>query len=619
MGTLTFDFQVDADLQAGIRRLQPLLGFQWGSGITVTAVAGDRAGVTLQDGRAVLYYHRKSYFFRALGLLVQHARQRDSFEVFEDAYFEELSIMIDTSRIAVPTVRTVERMLDYMALMGYSMAMLYTEDTIVLPERPRFGYMRGRYTGGELRAMDDYAFAYGIEMIPCLECYGHMEKYLFWGEASSIRDTDSVLLAREEKTFQFLEELIGQVSSCFRSRRIHVGMDEAWDMGRGKFLDKHGYVPPFQIFNEYMERLMEILHRYDLKPMMWSDMYFRNCSSNGMEYYEEDTQIPPEVAEKIPPEMELVFWHYGEKPYCDDYMLKKHMALGRRILYAGGLWSWIGHFPEHNYMMETSRFSLTACRNNGVRQVMMTLWLNDNAECDLFTNLFGLSFFAELCYDETATEDKRRARFEAVTGGSYDTFYAMSAYHNTFGEGETYSRFHDRFYGKPLFWQDILEGMYDANLFKKPMSSHYATAAKTMKGAPADCWNDLYAYAAKVFDYLAVKTQIAERLVPAYQAGERETLTQIADELLPRLKEAVEAVRTAHAALWFDRNKDIGWCNMDYRYGGVAARCDTARLLLHRYLKGEIPAILGLAEPRLPSSTSGFNRFARIATPNLEI
>jgi hypothetical protein len=30
-------------------------------------------------------------------------------------------------------------------------------------------------------------------------------------------------------------------------------MDEAWDMGRGKFMDLHGYVPPFEIFNEYME------------------------------------------------------------------------------------------------------------------------------------------------------------------------------------------------------------------------------------------------------------------------------------------------------------------------------------------------------------------------------
>ena len=68
--------------------------------------------------------------------------------------------------------------------------------------------MRGRYTAKSLKEIDDYAYEYGIEIIPCLECYGHMEKYLMWGEAAPIKDTDSVLLAREPETFKFVEELI---------------------------------------------------------------------------------------------------------------------------------------------------------------------------------------------------------------------------------------------------------------------------------------------------------------------------------------------------------------------------------------------------------------------------
>jgi hypothetical protein len=71
--------------------------------------------------------------------------------------------------------------------------------------------------------------------------------------------------------------------------------------------------------------------------------------------------------------------------------------------------------------MSTSRFSLDACRNNGVREVMMTVWLNDNAECDLFTNLLGLSFFAELCFDQNADESKLRARFEGEPDTEWTT------------------------------------------------------------------------------------------------------------------------------------------------------------------------------------------------------
>ncbi len=619
MDKIKLNFQVDPFFTKGIERLQNILPFEQGDGIAVTAIKGDRAGVSLKDGKATIYYHKNHYFFRALGLLTEHAQTKNAFDISEDTFFEELSIMIDTSRCAVPTVDGVNKMIDYMALMGYSMAMLYTEDTVTVKGYDHLGYMRGRYSPEELRAMDDYAFEYGMEMIPCLECYGHMEKYLMWPEASPIKDTANVLLAREEKTFVFLDALIGQVSSCFRSKRIHIGMDEAWDMGRGAFFDKHGYVPTFEIFAEYMEKLVKITDKYGLIPMMWSDMYFRTCAADHRSYCLEETEILPEVAAKIPPQVELVFWHYGEKNRCDDYMLKKHKDLGRKTIFAGGLWSWIGHFPENHYVMETSVFSLNACRNNDVREAMMTLWLNDNAECDLFANLFGLSFFAELCYDKDVTDEKLRARFEAVTGGNYDAFLAMSSYHNNFDGDVTYANFHDRFFGKPLFWQDILEGLYDANLYKKPMAGHYAAYSKIMQQFAPDRFSDLYDFAAKVFSYLSIKSLIAEKIAPAYKEGDKEILAQIAEVLLPQLKKEVATVHTAHKALWMKTLKDVGWCNMDYRYAGVAARCDTAQELIRKYLSGEIPVIYALEEVRLPRGTSGFNQFSRISTPNLKV
>ena len=611
---LFFNFNIEAELLGGVDRLSSVLGFEKGNGIKVSAEKGNKNGVALKNNEAVIYYTSKSIFFRELGVLVENARISDCFEIEEDGFFTELSTMIDASRCAVPTVKTMYKLIDRLALMGYSMAMLYTEDTVKLENRPYFGYMRGGYTKEELRAIDDYAYEYGIEIIPCLECYGHMEKYLIWGEAAPIKDTEKVLLAREEKTFMFLEELISSTSSCFRSKRIHIGMDEAWGMGRGKFMDKHGFVEPFDIFNEYMERLIAITNKYGLKPMMWSDMYFRNGSSTH-QYYDADTVIPSEVAEKIPKEVQLVFWHYGEKHECDDYMLKKHKELGRDVLFAGGLWSWTGHFPEHNYALETSKFSLDACRKNDVRQAMITIWSNDNAECDLFANLYGLSFFAELCFDKDADSEKLARRFEAVSGGNADAFYSMSAYHNNF-DSFTYDRYQDRFIGKPLFWQDIMEGLYDFYLFERPMSGHYAAYAQKMRSYEGGEWNYLYRFAEMTFDYLATKCLIAENLVPAYKEGNRERLTEISSVLLPLLKEKTQKLHAAHKSMWLDKLKVHGWSTLDYRYGGMASRCDTAKMLIDGYLAGEYDSLPELEEPRLKKPMNGFIRFGGIVTPN---
>jgi len=615
---MKFNFKIDSSFMEGVQRLTAVLGFEIGEGIEVTATEGERRGVSLKDGKATLYYDKKFYFFRALGLLVENARKSDSFDITEDSFFEDLGVMIDTSRCGVPTVDSYRRMLDYLAVMGYGNVQIYIEDTVELNSRPYFGYMRGRYTRDELRQIDDYAYAYGIEVIPCIECYAHMEKYLVWKEALPIRDTASVLLAREEATFEFVDELISTVSSSVRSKRIHIGMDEAWDMGLGAFLDKHGYVPPFDIFNEYMERLMKITDKYGLEPMMWSDMYFRIASGDKNGYYADYTVIPDDVKAKIPENVGLVFWHYGEKYHCDDYMLEKHIGLNRRVIYCGGTWSWIGHFPEHNYTYDNTEFGLRACRKHGVREAMTTIWSNDNAESDLFADLFGLSFTAELVYDKDASKEKQKERFEACTGAIYDSFYAMSLYHNKFEDGEEYSRYSKRFLGKPLFWQDIMEGLFDTHLFERPMSPHYKACAERMKGYLGGKWGYLTEYAYLAFEYLATKTEIAENLVPAYKRGDRETLRRISAELLPLLKEKTIALHKSHKAAWFKNNKIVGWQNLDIRYGGVAARCDTAKELIDLYLDGVADSIEELEVERLEKDLSGFIHYSGIATPNLK-
>ncbi len=611
---MKLNFLCDKDLLCTLSRLSELIGFDIGEGgIPVSFVKGERLGASLSDGKAAIYYQRKHQIFRELCVLLENAKASDSFDVTEDGFFEPPAIMLDASRGAVANLSGVYRFLDYAALMGFGAVMLYTEDTAELEGYPYFGYMRGRYTRKELRKIDDYA--YGIEMIPCIECYGHMGKYLLWGEALAIKDTNEVLLAREEKTFEFLDKWIGAISSCFRSGKIHVGMDEAWDMGRGAFLDKHGYVPPFEIFCEYMDRLVEITDKYGLEPLMWSDMYFRISSKDGKEYYDEETVVPDWVRDRIPKNVTLVYWHYGRLSGIDGYMLKKHKELGRRVAYAGGLWGWSGHLPEHGLSMRGAKAALRACREQDVRLAMTTIWSNDNAECDLFAQLVGLSYFAEHVYDPEPSEEKIKKRFLATTGADFDAFHKMGDYHNVF-DGREYKSFQHRFFGKLLFWQDVLEGTYDAELMKNPMSSHYAECRDYFEKLKNDArWSELYTHVYNIFNYLALKTYVAENLVTAYKANDREMLQKITYTLLPELIEKTKAVHASHKARWFSYNKAVGWSNLDIRYAGVKERCATAIDRLSAYLRGECDSVEELEVERLPRAISAFTKYGAIASP----
>jgi hypothetical protein len=183
----------------------------------------------------------------------------------------------------------------------------------------------------------------------------------------------------------------------------------------------------------------------------------------------------------------------------------------------------------------------------------------------------------------------------------------------------TFKRYSERFLGKPLFWQDIMEGLYDTHLFEQPMSSHYAACAEKMKKYKGDRWEYLYDFAYKVFDYLTVKTLIAENLVPYYKKKNEEALEEIAGHWLPMLKEKTVAVHEAHKAMWMQSYKVTGWANMDIRYAGVAARCDTAKMLIDRYTDHEDDIIEELEEERLPKGLSGFVHYSAISSPNIKI
>ena len=153
--------------------------------------------------------------------------------------FERFGVMIDMSRNAVMSMDGLRKYMQLLAKMGYNTLLLYTEDTYEIDGEPFFGYMRGRYTKDELKELDDYAFSLGIELIPCIQTLAHLNATIRWGQFPT--DIDDILLVDNERCIQLIDRMLATCSECFRTRRIHVGMDEAHNLGRGRYLNEHGY------------------------------------------------------------------------------------------------------------------------------------------------------------------------------------------------------------------------------------------------------------------------------------------------------------------------------------------------------------------------------------------
>ena len=375
----------------------------------------------------VVHYARKTDAFRALGrLLGESDRLAIAREFSETARFDLLGVMIDCSRNGVLKTETIKALMRRCALMGINTFILYTEDTYEVPGEPFFGYLRGRYTQEELRDLDAYADTLGIEMFLSIQTLGHLGQILQWPAYAGSRDVEEVLIAGEKKTYELIEKMIAAATAPFRSKRLHVGMDEAHGLGTGRYLKLHGYQRAFDIFNEHLHRVRDLCHKQGVRPIIWSDMYFR-LGSKTNSYYDKESAIPADVAASIPKDVQLTYWDYyhTESEFYTEW-IKRHRALGFEPLVAGGVWTWSHFWAALPFSFTTTDACMKACKAQKIREVFATLWGDDGMECDIFSALPGLQFFAEHAYADSVNQELLRANFRGSCDADFDAWVEAS-------------------------------------------------------------------------------------------------------------------------------------------------------------------------------------------------
>lgn len=522
--------------------------------------------------------------FRALSLLPEALEKGGV--LCQSPRFVLNGVLVDASRNAVPKLETLRQLIRRCAVMGLNALFLYTEDTVELPGYPYFGYMRGAYTAREIRELDEYAARFGVELIPCIQTLAHLTAPMRWRAFEDMRDTGDILLLDEEKTDRFLEALIARMRKLYRTKRIHVGLDEAHMVGRGRYLDKHGFPDRADLLLRHVERVTALCRKYGFQPMMWSDTFYGICGGG----YKDDC-LSDEVCRRVPPDVQLVAWDYYSEPREDyDLTLESHRRFGNDILFAGGAWKWLGFAPHIGHSLERSRTALASCLENGVREVILTAWGDDGAEGSLWGILPVMQLFAETSWEPGSDEARLAARFAACTGLNWMDFLAIDRLHRR--QGDVPGIPGPANPAKYLLYQDILLGLFDAHVREGEDASAYGTAAQELEAAGrrnpgAAVFFDTLARLAAV---LELKADMGVRLRRTYQQGDREAFHRNAEDL-NRLSARYEALYQAVCRQWAGENKPFGREILDMRFGTLAYRLRAAQERAEAYLEGRVSSI----------------------------
>lgn len=575
---------ISSDFIDGIKELANE-GVYIGEGLAVRDERGDVFRVEKNGNEALIIYTEKSEFFRGLSLL-KYASDNgiSNFIKYEKRAFDSFGVMVDCSRNAVPKVTTFKQYLRIMALLGYNELQLYTEDLYEIEGEALFGYLRGKYSKSELKELVSYGKIFGITLVPCIQTLAHLNGIFRWNEYDSICDTDDILLIDEEKTYILIEKMIKTCREIFQSNKINIGMDEAHNVGRGKYYDIHGNNNKYEILLRHLNRVISICEKYDFQPMIWSDMFFR-LGFDG-KYYPNNIEqcIDKSISRYVPQNVKLVYWDYyhTDIKMC-QHMMNMHFGLcGKdRTVFAGGLWTWSGFAPNIRFTIDTTKSAVKCAINSGLKDIFFTVWGNSGGDCSLFSTVPMLAYASCSCYGDDSFTDNY---LKAITGISLEEYKKLEL--PNLIEDEESPQTNN--ISKYMLYCDPFLGIFD-NLVKENKGVIFKKNAASLDFICAR--DNKYAYVFETIRNLCslmeIKYDLGVRTRRIFRTGDKTLILNLCkdyDELIIRIEAFYNSVTTQ----WEKENKGYGFEVQDIRLGGLIQRIKHCKERLLKFCKEDI-------------------------------
>jgi hypothetical protein len=322
---------------------------------------------------------------------------------------------------------------------------------------------------------------------------------------------------------------------------------------------------------------------------------------------------------KIPKDVQLVYWDYyhHDVEFYRDW-IDRHRALGSEPVMANGVWVWNHFWAALPHSLSTLDACMTACREKKLSEVFATLWGDDGMECDVFSALPGLQYFAEYNYADRVDPALLRANFRGSCDADFDDWAKAAGIDSVPGLADP--RKNESNVGKWLLWQDPMLSFMDPQVADYPLKGHYAKLADELETAAGkDKLSRRLLFPARLARALALKVDLRKDLAAAYAAGDKERLKELAANDLPALRKALDLAWKTHRDMWLATYKPFGLEVIERRYGAVRTRLESLGDRLKAYLAGKVPSIPEL-EARfekvhdLPKGTLPRMNWSRVAT-----
>jgi hypothetical protein len=234
--------------------------------------------ISYRDDAGLRYAHQTLDQLRADPELAHRAvRVRD----WPD--FAVRGFMLDVSRDRVPTRRTLRRYVEILAAARMNQLELYTEHTFAYAGHSAVWAAASPLTADDMRWLDALCAAHGITLVANQNTLGHMERWLAHepyrdraekpdGFTIHGRHRRPSTLQPTPENAEFALGLVRELAATVRARRVNIGADEPWELGKGRSAADAAERGLGQVYLDHLLRVAVPLIEDGYEVMFWADV-----------------------------------------------------------------------------------------------------------------------------------------------------------------------------------------------------------------------------------------------------------------------------------------------------------------------------------------------------------
>lgn len=314
--------------------------------------------------------------------------------------FAARGVMLDISRDKVPTLSTVQTLVDRLASWKVNQLQLYMEHTFAYVGHERVWRDASPFTAEEIRALDAHCAERHVELVPNQNSFGHMHRWLAHQPYRALAECPGGfehpwnwsgepygLCATDPATLRFLEGLYDQLLPNFRSALFNVGLDEPLDLGHGRSRAACEARGAGRLYLDFLKAVHARVHDRGRTMAFWADTIVKY----------------PELIAELPGDVIALEWGYeAAHPFAEHLALLS--AAGAQCYVCPGTSSWNSLSGRTQNAIENAAGAARAGKAAGARGLLMTDWGDHGHLQPLCVSYLGFVLGAALSWNTTDAE-----------------------------------------------------------------------------------------------------------------------------------------------------------------------------------------------------------------------